>query len=284
MKSKRLILLVYTLLCYSNFFVFAQKITAIAKLAPIINESSGLVSYNDSILITHNDSGDKPLLYFINLKGELVHSLEVQNATNIDWEEITQDKKGNLFIADIGNNDNKRKNLKIYRIEYANFLKMKSVKAELISFHYADQNQFPPDESQLNYDAESLVFYNDSLWIFTKNRTVPFSGISYVYSLPSKPGNYEIRKRAELFIGNKGFAKDAVSAAAIFNDHVYLNTYNRMLVYKINNGLFTYINQYATTPFSQKEALFIKNKHTIYFTDEVSKFIGGGRLYKMVIK
>jgi hypothetical protein len=28
---------------------------------------------------------------------------------NIDWEDITKDKDGNLYVGDFGNNDNERK-------------------------------------------------------------------------------------------------------------------------------------------------------------------------------
>jgi sugar lactone lactonase YvrE len=37
--------------------------------------------------------------------------------TNIDWEDITKDKDGNLYVGDFGNNDNERKDLCIYKID-----------------------------------------------------------------------------------------------------------------------------------------------------------------------
>ena len=33
---------------------------------------------------------------------------------NVDWEDLTQDDKGYIYIADTGNNNNKRRELDIY--------------------------------------------------------------------------------------------------------------------------------------------------------------------------
>jgi len=71
-KMKNTTTLFSFLVFLSSQLVFSQEIRTIASLPNAIEESSGLVFYNDSILITHNDSGDKPILYFINLKGKLV--------------------------------------------------------------------------------------------------------------------------------------------------------------------------------------------------------------------
>jgi hypothetical protein len=48
-------------------------------------------------------------IYGLNPKGKLEKSITIQNAENIDWEEITKDKEGNLYIGDFGNNENKEK-------------------------------------------------------------------------------------------------------------------------------------------------------------------------------
>jgi hypothetical protein len=109
-------------------FSFGQKNKKGIKLPSIIDESSGLAFYNDTLLITHNDSGDKPLLYFFTLRGKLVHTLFIENALNEDWEDITSDNQGNIYIGDIGNNNNKRKDLKIYKISGAGLLQNKVLK------------------------------------------------------------------------------------------------------------------------------------------------------------
>ena len=107
---------------------FSQKLEKIAKLPDSMKEISGLCFLNDTVLVGHNDSGNEPILYFLNLKGQKIHQVEVLEAKNNDWEDITADGKGHLYIGDIGNNNNSRKKLRIYKVSTWNILKKKEVK------------------------------------------------------------------------------------------------------------------------------------------------------------
>jgi hypothetical protein len=266
-----------------TLFASAQKIQKVAKLPEIVTESSGLIIYNDSLFITHNDSGDKPMLYFFNKKGKLIHQVIVSNAKNIDWEDITKDNQGNIYIADIGNNSNQRKDLIIYKIKGNNLLINNVISAESIEISYEEQTDFPPKDEQLNFDAEGLGFHNDSLWILTKCRTIPFEGNTYIYKVPTKTGKYKLKRKTQLFIGKDGFTKDAVTGLDIYNDKLYLLTYNRILIYSIIKYKLVFENQYFIKPYSQKEAVVVKNNNEIYLTDESTKILGGGYLYKLSI-
>jgi len=128
-KMKNTKILFFFILFLSSKLVFSQEIRTIAALPSSIEESSGLVFYNDSIFITHNDSGDKPIIYFINVKGKLIHQVLIENANNVDWEDICSDGKGYLYIGDIGNNKNDRRDLKIYKVASANLLTKQKVMA-----------------------------------------------------------------------------------------------------------------------------------------------------------
>ena len=116
----------------------AQKIKTIQKLPSYLNEISGLAFLNDTILVAHNDSGNEPILYFLNLQGDVIHQVEVTQAKNKDWEAIACDGKS-IYIGDIGNNNNNRKDLVIYKVSTADILKCKSVKAEKIDISYQEQ-------------------------------------------------------------------------------------------------------------------------------------------------
>lgn len=277
--------LLFFLFLFATTASIGQKINKIGKLPKSIEESSGLILYNDTLFITHNDSGDKPILYFINLKGDLIHQITISNAINNDWEEITKDEQGNIYIGDFGNNLNKRKNLTIYKIAPENLLKTTHVSAKIITFSYPDQTAFPPEEATLNFDAEAMFFHNDSLWVFTKCRAVPFHGNTFIYAIPSQPGNYTATAKGKLFIGDNGFAKDAITGVAFGHSILYLLTYNRIVVYELNNNTFLFKKSIATTPYSQKEAIAIsRDQSTLFLTDEVQKIIGGGNLYKINLK
>lgn len=86
----------------------------------LLQEASGLaVSFaNPGHLWTHNDSGGEPALYLINEKGEVVLTLNLQGAENIDWEDmaITRDGTGIIYVGDIGDNRAERRRRVIYRI------------------------------------------------------------------------------------------------------------------------------------------------------------------------
>ena len=61
-----------------------------------VPESSGLIFYNNR-LITHNDSGNLPRLYEMDtLSSQVIRTIRIDNATNIDWEDITQDDNREL--------------------------------------------------------------------------------------------------------------------------------------------------------------------------------------------
>ena len=94
------------------------KETIKATLSREVDETSGLVLLKNGKLISINDGGSLPRLYSIDsASGKVIHRQDLLNASNIDWEELTLDQEGNLYIGDFGNNFNWRKDLCIYRVK-----------------------------------------------------------------------------------------------------------------------------------------------------------------------
>ena len=58
---------------------------------------------------------------------------------------------------------------------------------EEINFSYSDQTSFQSNAYNSNFDAESIISFNDSLYVFTKNWV---DRKSNVYSISKNPGNY----------------------------------------------------------------------------------------------
>jgi len=91
-----------------------------------INESSGLAASRTSpgAYWTHNDSGDGPFIYAFDTRGNTLGTFRVSGATNRDWEDIAtgpgpmgpQPNRSYLYIGDIGDNDQKRPEVVVYRI------------------------------------------------------------------------------------------------------------------------------------------------------------------------
>ena len=163
----------------------AEDITALET--PALDETSGLLFYNDT-LITHTDSGGKAQLYDINpTTGTITRTVEIANATNVDWEDIAQDASY-IYIGDIGNNSGDRTDLKIYKIAKADYNTTDgAVTAEIIAFSYADQLDFTRQPNQTNWDAEGLISYGDKLLVFTKNWA---DNCTNVYAIPKTSGTH----------------------------------------------------------------------------------------------
>lgn len=163
----------------------AKDITTLET--PVLDETSGLLFYNNT-LITHTDSGGKAELYEINATtGAITRTVDITNATNVDWEDIAQDA-AYIYIGDIGNNSGNRTDLKIYKISKADYNTSDGkVTAEIISYSYADQLDFTPSPNMTNWDAEGLISYGDRLLIFTKNWVDLKTN---VYAIPKTSGTH----------------------------------------------------------------------------------------------
>lgn len=133
-----------------------------------VSETSGLLFFNNKI-ITHNDSGGGAKLYEIDpTSGLITRTITINNATNVDWEDIAADDT-HIFIGDIGNNNGTRNDLKIYKILKTDYLNNNNVSAEIITYSYQDQSDFTSLPNNNNFDAEAMSIYNGNIIIFTKN-------------------------------------------------------------------------------------------------------------------
>jgi hypothetical protein len=206
----------YSFLTISQITNFTEKF----DLPVETKETSGLLFF-DSKIITHNDSGNQPNLYEIDsLTGNLLRVVHVNNATNIDWEDITEDEN-HIYIADIGNNNGNRTDLKIYKILKSDFKNSASISADIISFSYEDQTNFDSKPNGSNFDAESIVVYNNSILIFTKNWNDLKTN---VYKTPLITGNYLATKVSSANV-------DGLITGGVYNDdRFFLTGYNASLI------------------------------------------------------
>jgi hypothetical protein len=100
----------------------ASPVSLVGRIeARDIEESSGLVASrrHPGIFYTHNDSGGAPVLYAIKADGSLVKQYRVP-ARHTDWEDITTDDAGRLYVADTGNNNARRDSVDVFRLAEPN--------------------------------------------------------------------------------------------------------------------------------------------------------------------
>ena len=163
----------------------AQQPALLGALPLEVRETSGLI-YHNGKLITHNDSGNSAELFEIDVDSRQINRVvSVQNAINVDWEDLAQDDTY-IYIGDIGNNNGNRTDLVVYRILKSDFDSSDSVTAERIDYSYEDQQDFTSMPAS-DWDAEGLTVIGDQLILFTKRWQ---SGGTRVYSIPTTPGNH----------------------------------------------------------------------------------------------
>lgn len=262
-----------------------QQLTLIAPLQDEINETSGLIFLNQRI-ITHNDSGGEPVLYELDsISGNITRRVLISNAVNIDWEDICNDDEY-IYIADIGNNRGSRTDLKVYRVSIVDYFQAANdtVSAEIIHFNYADQTDFTATTYSTNFDAEAIISYNDSLYIFTKNWG---NSKSNIYSLPKSIGIYTINKIDS--IDSQGLVTGAVFnplsnsimlSAYAYPDPIIIEISN-VIDNQFSNGIIN--RQLLQMPIDysyQIEAIAFINESQYYVTSEES-FSGSSGLFKL---
>ena len=212
-----------------------------------LKESSGLAisRTQPGVLWSHNDSGDGPSLYAIDISGKLLGVFRVSGAMARDWEDISSgpcpaemstpappEKSACLFIADTGDNNQVRPDVSIYIVvepRVADAGAGSSVAARTLRYRY------PSGPT----DAEALaVKPNGDLTIVSKGR----SGTIDFYSIPAASVTKAIASSeivTAIFAGNTGIRPDQrigrlVTAAAVAPDGMTLavRTYYQVYFFK----------------------------------------------------
>lgn len=269
---------------FNSTYSVAQSFKKVLQLPNDFNEISGIQFIDETSFYAINDGGNASVLLKFDTVTKELTSLDIDGVINVDWEDITTDDEGNIFIADIGNNGNARINLSIYKVENPAKSSGTKLSSSKISFNYEDQTAFPPNQNQLKYDAEALVWYADSLYIFTKNRTAPYDGYCYLYVLPDSEGSYTARLKDSFYFGGSIKELEWITAADIKDSKLVLLSSNKCYVFSdINEGAFFDgdLVKYNLGALTQKESVSFSISSTkhIYVADE--KLVGGPNLYHL---
>jgi hypothetical protein len=226
----------------------ARVLEEIGVIPDELRESSGVAISRGQpgVLWSHNDSGDGPNLYAIDLKGKLLAKIPVTNAMARDWEDISAGpcpaafstskppaRLECLFIADTGDNNHVRPEVAIYIVVEPRLGSSNSPsQAVARSFRY----RYPNGPT----DAEALaVRPNGDLTIVSKGS----SGTINFYSIPVATVSKAIASGeviTAVFAGNTGIRPDPrigrlVTAAAASPDGMMLavRTYYEVYFFKL---------------------------------------------------
>lgn len=237
-----------------------HKVTQIGQLPPQINETSGLVlSEKEGTFWTHNDGGNPAEIYEIDPKGALLRTLPLSLLVNKDWEDIAKDDRGNLYLADVGNNANNRRDLVIYK-----FHPLTPERVESIRVRYANQRTFPPAADSLNFDCEAVVWYQNTLYLFSKNRSKTNRMVK-MYAVPDAAGSYEAVPQDSVY------SHAMVTGADVSPDGktLALLTYGKVLLFDIAQGMnLQHPTQCLKIARAQTEAIVFVNNTDFVISNE----------------
>jgi len=219
------------------------------SLPDAIREVSGMTRTPEGHLWMLNDSRNPAELFLFDpVAGQLLETRTLP-VPNRDWEDLTLAPDGYLYIGDFGNNRNARRDLCIFRYH------PETKALDSILFHYPDQQAFPPaDDHDWNFNCEAMVFFQDSLHLFSK---VVFKGnfVTKHYVLPARPGRYTAELRDSLVLKNR-----VVTGAALSPDGKTLAITSYIVGKKLGFIPYTRATAYFFTDFSGSR--FLQGKRT----------------------
>lgn len=145
-------------------------------------EASGLAASrrDPDILWSINDGGSKPRIFAFDLTGAHRGRIKLEDARNRDWEDTASfmlDGEPFLLVADVGDNDNRRKKVTFYVVAEPDLgadNKVKLKPAWQVDFRYPDG---PRDAEAVAVDAA-----NERVIILTKRNLPPV-----LYEVPLRP-------------------------------------------------------------------------------------------------
>ena len=258
---KSLNLIVLILVCFA---CKTGKLRLIASLDSKLDEASAIETImNSELLWTIEDSGNDNSLYGLNHKGGIVKSINISNATNEDWEDLTSDSLGNIYIGDFGNNNKKRKKFTIYKVNHPETL-VKSATAEEIHF------KLP--ENVKSEDFEGFFFFDDHFYVFSKENSS-----SILLKIPNQIGEHVAELITDFNLEGK---HHKITSAAISPNKETVVLLNHDKLWKITNfkpdNFFQgRVEELKFNHDSQKEGICFKDNSTVYITDERNQSEGG---------
>jgi hypothetical protein len=282
--------------------VWGQSTIRKEKLPKELHEISGLEKLNDSILVAINDGGNSPMIYFLDLQGNILKRTCVSNAVNRDWEDLAMDDKRNLYIADVGNNSGKNTAFFILKLSIDEAFTSDSIECQTISFTY------PAGPIERTPDCEAIFWCNGSLHLLTKNHMKYFKDVSGRYkklNLIRQPRQFllsdslvtqsaiESPQFFSPFIPkvNKRGIKDLVTAADQKDSILAVLTYKKLYTYSWKEKTILHERRLNTAwgnlrfmRLTQKEAVVIMGEKNVRVAAERHRLLGGPYLYTIQFK
>lgn len=226
-----------------------------------VRESSGLAASRlyANQYYTHNDSGDSARFFRVNQQGQIEATWSLKGAKALDWEDMASARiagKNWLFLADVGDNAEKRATVTVYRVE-----EPKGTGGEIRRFD-AFELTFP--DGAHNCEAVFVDPNSGDLYLVTKSEST--AGV-YRVTQPKASGKFVPEKlgmiKPDTGLGKYGRLVTAADASPD-GKWVVVRTYSGILEYPVSGE---FADWWKSTPVSVKPALEAQGEAVCYSLD-----------------
>jgi hypothetical protein len=247
--------------------------TVAAPMRPMateVRETSGLARgrTNADVFWTHNDSGNEPQLFAIATDGTIKTRVALPNLRVTDWEDIEAGTCGDahcLYLADIGDNAAKRKNISIYEVR-------EPAMADRAAEIRRTFNAVYPDGAQ---DAEALFRLPDgTLYVVTKGRHKAIKLYRFSAAGANDQGSLQLVR--EIAAQPRAEADRVTSATASPNGNwVAIRSYSTLYLFRtadlLNGGAPAVTHSLVSLAEKQGESITLDDDGTIWMTSEAER-------------
>jgi len=209
------------------------------------------------------DSGNSNEVLAIDSNGAVKHRIQLKGVKNQDWEDLTRDTKGNLYVGDFGNNKKSRNSYKIYKIKHLE-LEQEIVIPVEISF------ELPRKSKEKNF--EGFFELEGHFYLFSKAHDH-----TDLFKIPNKVGWHIAEKLTSYKFKGK---HNKVTSAALSPDKTTVVLLNDRKLWKLSDFETDHFfsGTIETLEFkhkSQKEGIGFLNDREVVISDERNDNEGG---------
>ncbi len=204
----------------------------LVRLPSELRETSGVTAglRNPSLIWTHNDQGNGPVLYAVDRDGRIHARVEVNESNRDDWEDIARGRcelGACLYIAGTGDNTERRDVISFYRLAEPEGEGERTVDAERYRMVLPDGPR----------DIEAMyVLPTDQVFLVTKGRNHPVT--VYRYPLPLRSESVvTLTEVQRLTDGPVALPRMVTGASATLDGGtVVIRTYQSLEFFQVTDG------------------------------------------------
>ncbi|MDB9961427.1 hypothetical protein OAD62_04955 [Oceanihabitans sp.] len=247
------------------------KIEVLGDIPSHLKEISAIEKIKHSNLLwVIEDAGNNNMVYGLNPNGSINKSIIITNGKNNDWEDLTSDALGNLYIGDIGNNKNKHRIYSIYKIVGMDTISNKTE---------ASRIDFTLPKNVKPKDFEAFFLLNNSFYLFSKNQKT-----CQLYKIPNTEGNHLAEFISKHKFNEKNnritsadISPDGKTVVLLCHDKIW-----KLSDFKADDFFSGKIESQSFNHASQKEGICFKNNKSLFITEESNKGIRAN-IYEFVL-